>query len=248
MKKLGGLLVILIILVVGLTLTKNIMARTGIVTGVKAITGLEMQLDSVNVGVLKPVLGLNGLKILNPSGFDERVMADFPEIFAHYDLGGFLKGKVHFEELRINLAELIVVKNKNNQVNINSLKSLMPPKGGGGKPPEIRIDALNLKIGKVIYKYFVLGKEQLREFNINMDENFKDITDPKALANLILVKALSKTTIPSLANIDLGGLKSQLSGAVTEQAQGMVQNVKEKATETLMQTEGAVQKFFQPKK
>jgi len=248
MKKVGMVIIVLFVLFLGFIFARNIIAQTAIVRGVKAMTGLGVELGRVDIGMLKTTLSLDELKVLNPSGFTDKVMAEFPEIYVHYNLGDFFKGKAHFEEIRINLKELVVEKTKQNEVNINSLKSLAPKGGGeGAKPPAIQIDALNLKIGKVVYKDYMLGNPKVREFNININENFKNITDPKALSSLILLKALSKTTIPSLANIDLGGLKTEVSKAAIQQVEGVVQGVKEKAEETFMQTKGVVQKFFQPK-
>ena len=246
MKKLGMIVIVLFVLFFGFIFARNIIAQTAIVGGVKAMTGLGVELGHVDIGMLKTTLSLDELKVFNPAGFSDKVMAEFPEIYVQYDLGDFFKGKAHFEEMRVNLKELVVEKTKQNEVNINSLKALAP-KGGGGKPPAIQIDTLNLKIGKVVYKDYTTGNPQVQEFNINMDENFKNITDPQALSSLILLKALSKTTISSLANIDLGGLKTDVSKAGIQQVEGVVQGVKEKATETFMQTKGAVQKFFQPK-
>jgi len=67
---------------------------------------------------------------------------------------------------------------------------------------------LNLKIGKVIFKDYSNGiPPKVSEFNVNIDQRFENITDPQALAKLIIVKALMNTTIANLANFDLGSLK-----------------------------------------
>jgi hypothetical protein len=239
MKKIAVLLITLVIVVVGFTLMKNIIAETAMIKGVKAMAGLDVRIRGVNVGILKPVLSLDGLKILNPDAFTDKIMADFPEIYIHYDLGGFFKGKAHFENMRINLKELTVARNQQNQVNIKSLTAFMP-KGGGGKPPEIQIDHLNLIIGKVFYKDYSSGKPTVREFNVNINEKFDNVNDPKALMNLILVKALSKTSIPSLANVDLGGL----SKAMTGQAQSALGGITEKASEALTKAKEGIAGMF----
>lgn len=246
MKKIGVLFVVLIVLIVGFGLVKNVVGKSLVVRGVKAITGVELELGKLGIGVRQHFLSLEDLKILNPPSFTEKVMADFPEIYADYNLGDFFKGKVHFQELRINLKEFYVVKNQANEININSLKALIPKNNGkqGQPPPQIQIDNLALTIGKVVYTDYSSGKPEQREFAINIDEKFKDVNDPKALVNLILVKALSKTTIPSLANINLDQIKGEISDVLSGQAGTVVQKLKEKAAETFMKSEGALQKII----
>lgn len=231
MKKIGKFLIVLIILIGVLVLAKNIIAQAVIVNGVKAITGLQLEVRSVNVGMLR-TFRVDQMKLMNPAGFNEKVMAELPEIYADYNIGEFFKGKVHLRELRIDLKELTVITNEKGEVNIKSMKAFLP-KQGGGKPPQVQIDNLNLKVGKLIYKGYRSGKPETREFNVNINENFKNITDPNALVSLILVKALSKTSIAGLANIDLGGLKDEVSKAVSSQAQTGLQDFENKAKDTL---------------
>jgi hypothetical protein len=251
MKKIATLLLILIILVVALGFARNLIGQTLVVRGVKAMTGVELSLGKLDVGLTKHFVSLESLKILNPPNFTEKFMADFPVIYADYNLGDILKGKVHFAEIRINLQEFAVVKNQNGEININSLKSLAPKAGEkqsqkapSQAAPQIQIDNLALTISKVVYTDYSSGKPEKKEFNLNLDERFKDITDPNALVNLIVVKALSRTTIASLANINLDQIKGDISGVLSNQAGTAVQKLQEKASETLMKTEGALQKII----
>lgn len=225
MRMLRNLIIILLVLIVGLVFAKNIIIQAAMVNGVKAISGVGVEVRGVDAGLIKSYLSLKGLKLLNPAGFKDKMMADFPEIYVSYALGDILKGKIHLPDIRIDLKELTVIKNEENKVNVKSLEAFAP-KQGGGKPPAIQIDNLNLKIGKVIYKDYQGGKENVREFNVNIDENFKNITDPQALGKLILVKALSKTSIANLANIDLSNIKQQISETA-------VQQLEQKAASTL---------------
>lgn len=231
MKKILLIFVILVLVIAGLTLAKNIIARAAIINGVKAMTGLELEIGKVNVGVLNTFLDLGGLKVLNSSAFSDKVLADFPQIYANYSLGDFFKGKAHFKELKIDLKELTVVRNREGAVNVNSLKALMPK--GGGKPPQVQIDKLDLRVGKVFYKDYSSGTPQTREFNVGINEQIDNVTDPNALVRLILLRALSRTNIGSLADIDLSGLKDEVTKKVSQEAQVAVETTKEKAAEAI---------------
>jgi uncharacterized protein involved in outer membrane biogenesis len=229
MKKVGIFLIIIIVIVGGAVVAKNIIAKSAVSTAVKLITGLKLEMSSMNVGVVNTLVGIKDLKLFNPPDFKDAVMVDMPEIYVNYDLGALLKKKIHLEEVRIDLKQFTVVKNAQGQLNLDSLKVVQESKEKEKKEkaamPELTIDLLQLKIGKVVYKDYSRGGEpQVKEFNVNLNERYENITDPYALGSLIVVKALANTTIASLANFDLGPLRQGLTQSL--------QGVKDVAVET----------------
>ena len=98
--------------------------------------------------------------------------------------------------------------------------------------PELQIDLLRLKIGKVVYKdYSGSASASIKEFNVNIDESYKNITDPSALVRLLVFKALTKTTIANLINFDMGLLGESIPNIAGE-AVGVAAGAVEKAKET----------------
>jgi uncharacterized protein involved in outer membrane biogenesis len=236
MRFLKKLIVIMLIIIVGLILAKNIIAKTAVTSGVKAMTGLDLKIGSMNIGFLSTSLGINDLKLYNPSGFKDKVMVDLPEAYVDYDLGAFLKNQVHLEEVRLNLKELVVVKNQAGELNLDSLKRAQSQgrsekrtgdvESGEGKTPQIQIDVLKLAIGKVVYKdYSNPDQTVVKEYNINIDERFENITDPNTLVSLIMTKALMKTALRGFADFDTQQLR--------EDAQAAAQKTKEAAAEEI---------------
>ncbi len=245
MKKMGLALGIIILVFAGLVIMKNILAQTLFQSGVKALTGLSVDTGSMDFGVYKTYVGLKDFKVHNPLGFSGKIMAVFPEIYVDYKLRDFFSGLIHFEKLRIHLQELTVERNKNNQVNIQALKTLAPPQGEG-TPPKVQIDSLQLTIDKVIYKDYGLPEPLVKEFNINFNQEFKNVTDPKAVVNLIIVKALSKTNIAALTGLDLSNIQREVSQAIQQQAESLMQGLKLKAGQALDQATQGLQKIFSP--
>ena len=244
MRLLRKLIVILLILTVGLVLAKNIIAKTAVTSGVKAMTGLDLKIGSMSIGFLKTSLGINDLKLYNPSDFKDRVMVDVPEAYVDYDLGAFLKNQVHLNEVRLNLKELVVVKNEAGELNLDSLKTAQSqrksesrPKEAetaGGKAPQIKIDVLELKIGKVVYKdYSKPDQTMVKEYNVNLDERFENITDPNALVSLIMTKALMNTALRGFADFDTQQMQ--------QDAQAAAQKAQEAAAEQVAKARQAVQ-------
>jgi hypothetical protein len=226
-----------------LSLSKDFFVKVGVEKGAKAVTGLSLKISRFNVGIIKTLVNINNLRLYNPAGFKDKIMLEMPEIYVDYNLGSIMKGKVHLEEMRIDLKEFYVVKNETGELNLDSLKAIKTQRAGkksaakeGGKGPEIQIDELELKIGKVIYKDYSRGSSpSVKEFNINIDERYKDIDDPNALVSLIVVKALMNTTIASLTNFDLGGLKGTLSDTLSS-AQKVVGETAVKAQKAIEDT------------
>ncbi|MGE5280413.1 MAG: hypothetical protein ACM3L6_06695 [Deltaproteobacteria bacterium] len=226
-----------------LVLFRNALAETFLSKGIRSLTGLDTRVERVDIGLFRPTLSLKGFTLLNPPGFQEETMARFPELFVAYDLPAFMNHRVHLPEVRIDLDELVVVRNSGNKLNLDALKTLAQAKeqpGAGkpaaeqaapGKPPEIRIDVLRLKINEVVYEDYSQVPPSVRHFSIQLDKTFRDITDPKALVNLIVVNALSKTALSGVLNVDLSQLQGEVSGVLRQQGQALQQELTQKIQE-----------------
>jgi len=250
MKKFFAIIIVLVVvLVVGLSFGKNMIAKSAIEKGVELVTGLQLRMGSLNIGIVNTLVGIRNLQLYNPEGFKDKVMLNMPEVFVDYDLPAVLKGIIHLNEVRIDLKEFIVVKNSDGKLNLDSLKVVKAQKEGKdpeekekGKAPDIKIDLLKLKIGKVIYKDYSKGSQpSVRAFNVNIDETHKNITNPYALVSLIVVKALARTAISNLTDFDLSGLEGTL-GDTLSGAQKVATETVTKAKETVKQTTEAATK------
>ena len=234
MKKLPVTVGILVALVVGVVLAKNVIAKTAIMGGVKAMTGLDLQIRGMQVGLLKRAVGVQGLILKNPSGFSDPVMMDLPDIYVAYDLGAFLTHKIHLQEVRLHMKEFNVIRDQQGRLNLDALKVVqeskgktLPPRQAPQPAPEMLVDTLHLQIGKVVYKdYSRGGKPVVQEFPINLDEQYTHITSPQSFAALIVSRALMRTSLARLTNINLASLQSLVQnpmGSVT-QAVGMARS------------------------
>lgn len=231
-----------------LSIAKDIAIKVSVESGVRIVTGLKLSMHNFNAGIVRQVVSIRGLKLYNPEGFKDKVMLDMPEIYVDYDLPAIFSGTIHLKEARLDMRELVVVKNEKGELNLNSLNVVKQGKAGGGaegqkgKAPNIRIDKLRLKIGRAVYKDYSKGGEpSVKEFNINIDETYNNIDNPNALVGLIVVRSLANTSISSMANFDIGGLQSsvtntlatagRVAGHATTAAQESVKAVSKTAAE-----------------
>lgn len=228
------LLACVLVLSGGLLLARNAIARALVTGGVKAMTGLTLHMDTLQVGLLTSTVDVLGVALQNPPSFPEPIMVDLPELFIDYDLAGLFQGRVHLEEVRLNVKQLTVLRNADGALNLDALavvqQSRRPP--GEAKPvtrdlgaPALQIDVLQLQIGTVVFKDYSQGTPpKVREFPINLNERYQHITNPQVVAGLIVTKALANTAIAQLTHFDLQGLQASLSGAL-EKATGRVGDV-----------------------
>ena len=223
---------------------RNVIAKMAVEQGTRAVTGLPLSLGKLDLNFDKTFVEISDLKLSNPQGFEDDVMLAMPEILVDYDLPAIFKGKVHLEELTVNLDQFVVIKNSQGQLNLDSLKAVQQgkkegagkaEKKEGGAAPQVGIDKMSLKVGKVIFKdYSKGGAPVVKEFKINLNEHYDNITNLNAVVSLIVVKALSKTTVAALANFDVNDLQGSLSNvsdASKQLASGLSTKAGEKSPE-----------------
>ncbi|HTY45728.1 MAG TPA: hypothetical protein VMD52_07065 [Patescibacteria group bacterium] len=206
---------ILVALAVLLLATKNILAKAALCRVVAQATGLRLEVASVDVGITRSAIGARGVRLFNPPGFQDQLMCDMPEVYVGYDIGGFLKNKVHLPVLRLDIRQLTVETNQAGALNTAALTVRKPQ--GQGKAPELIIDRLDLKIGKVTYKgHSADGQPVTQEFVLHMDEHLEHVTNQATLVNLVLSRALRNVDISSLLNVDFGAVKKQAASKLID--------------------------------
>ena len=229
MKLLRSLLLGIVVLFAGVLVGKNMIAKAALSSGVKVITGLDTKIEGVQVGLFSTSLGVKGFQVMNPPQFSERVMVDMPELFIDYNLSDILKGKIHFEVVRLNLKEFNVSKSADSQLNLNSIEALSyakkPAQGKPAKPEskpapplDLQIDLLELSIGTVTYTDYTKNPPAKQTFAVNINERHEHITNPYTFAGLLVSRALMRTSIAQLANFDLRGLQTGVEAALKDSA------------------------------
>ena len=216
-KIIRNIIIGLVIIVAVLILGRNFLIRVTMEQGMRTVTGLKLSIHKFDIGLFKPVISIQGLKVYNPREFAYPEMLSLPEIYIRYDPLKMLKGTMHFTEIRFSLEELVVIRQEGKPINLNALSALKPPQGGA--PPKFHIDSLTLHIGKVIYKDYTQTPPSSKEFNVNLNEHYIHIQKPDDLVRLIVLRALAKTTIAQLTHLNLNDLKNGLSNTLLQSLQ-----------------------------
>lgn len=246
---LGVAAVLILIIIIG----RNVVVKTAVERVTRQVTGLDLEIGSMDIGLAGTDLRLERVRLMNPPDFPDAAMLQVPEFYVDYNLGAVLQKKIHLPKLVLNVEEFLLVRNKGGELNINALKTVRKAEGeeprrptGEAEFPEMNIEELHLKIGKVIYKdYSAGGPPRVQEFNINIDEKYQNITDPRALVNLIVLKALTKTTLSSLTDVRFlqNTLQNTVTGAVGT-VTGLTGGTLEKTGEVIQGTTEGIKKLL----
>jgi uncharacterized protein involved in outer membrane biogenesis len=233
MKKLGIVVGIIVVIFILLLVFKNVLIKIAVEEGTKRVTGLELAIGSMDVGFFAPKVDVTDMRLFNPAGFNDKIMIDIQKFLVDFELASFFKKRAHFKTLEVNLKELSVVRNKEQKLNIDALKSVGEKKQQGKKPveqkeakkaPQVTIDKLILKIGKVTYKDYLPGETPFtKTVNVGINEVYRDVTDPNKLVLLIVVRALESSGIAQLANYDLGTLKADVNDILKKGVSGVTE-------------------------
>ncbi|MEW6170913.1 MAG: hypothetical protein AB1472_05100 [Candidatus Omnitrophota bacterium] len=182
-----------------LFLTKDRIVKAIIINRVSYFVGAKVDIDRFSFNLMNSNVEIEGLKIYNPGGFPQGIMADIPLINIEYDLSALLKKQLHFALVEFELKELLIIKNKDGKTNVDSLKFIKEGKEIDLKALSLHIEMLKLSIGKLVKKDFSLSDRPLPEIkDINIKKIYKNVTSFNQLAMLILADSLGSTFLKGM--------------------------------------------------
>ncbi|OIO37679.1 MAG: hypothetical protein AUJ72_04035 [Candidatus Omnitrophica bacterium CG1_02_46_14] len=206
MNRILKLAIMTIVLFYGFQFFKNGLTQSILSGAISKGVHSPVHIGGVNLQLISTTIDLKNIQILNPSSFPEKLMLDAPEIYISFDFPGVFKGLAHFKEVKLNLKEIVVVKNSKGELNINALKPAKKDKETQvGKAPTLQIDKLSLTIGRVVYKdYSQGGDPKIQVFDINIqNRQYTNIQNVPAVVSLIMFEALTRTSLSRLTDLDL---------------------------------------------
>jgi hypothetical protein len=194
--------VLVVVVAVVLLLSYNSILRVAVEHSIRAQTGMDAEIGSLNLALTSPTIRIQNFKLYNTGDFGGTPFLDIPEIYVEYDRAALARKQIHITLMRFNLGELDIVKNEKGQTNIFSLGIALPAKNPGGIPAAGNfkkqtgydpksIDTLNVSIGKV--KFIDLKNPQNnREQTIGLENvvipNVKSQADLGGLEALIVLR------------------------------------------------------------
>lgn len=241
MKVVGVLVLLVVLVVVGIFVYVDRIAKVAIERGAAFALGLDTSVDSVRIRFVAGKFGLSGLRVANPSGFETAHFVSLDRGDLHVDLGSLRGPAPVVSVFELEGIDLNVERNKgktNYGVILESLQRMeggekeRPAETGGGKKFTIR--ELTIKDVTAHVKLVPVGGE-LSAVDVKIPEiRLKDVGSDSGgvpLAELVgvVVKAILRTVVEKGANLPtaiagslrgglgkLGGVSMQVSDVVTE--------------------------------
>ena len=151
-----ALVILAVALAVIAVLLKDVIAKSLTERNLRQNTGMDAKIAKMEIGLATPVVNLEGLKLYNTDDFGGSTFLEMPELRVEYATDDVRAGKVRFKTVRMNLAEVHIIKNKAGKTNLEMMqkhsKKKSGEKDGGGGVPGVDfggIDALYLTVGKI---------------------------------------------------------------------------------------------------
>jgi len=211
MKKIITIVTVIILAILGvIALSHKYLPQVMADLALSHFLGVQVTTETVSLNTSKGDMYIKDLKIYNPPDFGKlKLLAHLPEIKADFNFSFFRKKKIYIKRLEVTLDTLLVIKNKDGKLNIDSLN--MP----SFQKDLIPVKRLILTVNEVIYSDYTRGaKPRLQSYDVNIKEQaYDDIPGVHEVVTKILVESLSRTAIKgaliygaaSMAGISLTG-------------------------------------------
>ena len=194
MKKFLKVIGIVFFSLVCIVIVKDQIIKIVVTTAASSVTGAPVHIDSFSMNIFTSSIHINGFKLYNPAGFPEGLLVLCPKINVIYDLGSLIKQIPHFLLVEVELKEMVLTKNQEGKLSVDSLKIVHVPKSS--KPVVMKIDLLNLTIGKIVYKDYTAGKEaSVRVYDVNKHKSYTGVPTAQQLALLVLSEPMKAAAI-----------------------------------------------------
>lgn len=213
------LVLLAVVLVIGLLLLKDKIARNMVEERIRADTGFEAKLGKLEFSLFSPRVTVENLVIHNPAEFGGSVFLNAPDVHFEYDRSKLALGKVHLKLLRLHLVELHIVEGLNGRTNLIDVLQKVAPEllpGGGTKGAGYSfggIDTLNLSLDEVRYSNLRLPqRNQVVKLGLKNDLSY-NVKSEQDVAG-VLFKVLFRAGITIYADAMRGPAKQTQAARV----------------------------------
>jgi len=199
-KKVMRVIAIVIVGIFVLTIIKNFAIQTIVNIGATQTLGAPVRVGGLSLGIFTQRVVIKNLEVYNPKGFGPGKLLDIPLIDVKYDLSDILGGKLHLPYVNVDLQQMLVVRDKQGKLNVDSLKvaqSQTREKKPLKKETGFQIDYLKLNIGQIVYRDFSQGeKPVVQVFKVNLkNREYRNLNSPQQFASLVLVEGMKPAAI-----------------------------------------------------
>lgn len=203
MPKFFKIALIIVVCLFIIALARDLLIKTVIEITASNMLGAKTQVRSFSMSLIKQSVRIKGLEIYNPKGFGNSSLLDVKTVFADLDFASLLKGKIRLSKVELSLNKIEVIRNKNGELNVDALKVSQKKESEQKKKTVVKkqgfeIDYLILNVGKLVFKDYGQGKEQISVYeSIIQNKAYKNIKGAEQLVSLILIESMKPLALKS---------------------------------------------------
>jgi uncharacterized protein involved in outer membrane biogenesis len=183
-----------------LSRAKDSLIKSAVEKYLTKITGAKVTIEKFFFGIPLRSIRIEGFKMYNPQGFSPSILIDLPKVAIEFDLIPLISYKLHLPHVDIELKELVLERNKEGKLNVDSLKIAQKNPDDSSESDHqlaFRIDLLNLQIGKIIEKNYHGKKIFIKAYDMNLKRSYRNISSANQLILLILTEPMKQIGIKS---------------------------------------------------
>jgi hypothetical protein len=197
---------VFLLLVGGVVVFRDSILRLVAEYNVQHKTGMETRIGDLRVGLVSPSLMMRDFQVINPKEYGGTPFFSIPEIYVELDPEQASQGLLHFKELRFNLSEVNIVKNKDGKLNLDYIQEALEKANVLGKTNSLRleykfsgIDRLCVTLRSINYTDL---QQPVNSYKTDLgiqDEKAKDIKTEEEL-NTWAVGLMTKVALQQMFN------------------------------------------------
>jgi uncharacterized protein involved in outer membrane biogenesis len=151
LKWLFILLAVSAALVVGFLFSKDAIAKAAVEQQIRAQTGMDVKIGKFSLSVLSPIATIENLTLANPADFGGVPFLNIRELHIQFDREALAHRELKLKLLKLNIAELAVVKNDRGETNIVNLAAAPKPTKTSEMIDFKGIEVANFSISKAAF-------------------------------------------------------------------------------------------------
>lgn len=175
LKWLFILVLIVAALAAGLLFSKDAIAKAAVEQQIRAQTGMDVKIGKFSLSVMSPIATIENLTLYNTADFGGTPFLNIRELHIQFDREALAHRELKLKLLKLNIAELSVVRNDLGQTNIVALAAAPKPTKTSEMVDFKGIEVANFSITKAAY-VDLKNQKNNRQLNLNVQNLvFRDL-------------------------------------------------------------------------
>lgn len=169
------LVLIVAALVAGLLFSKDAIAKAAVAQQIRTQTGMDVKIGKFSLSVMSPLATIENLTLYNPADFGGTPFLNIRELHIQFDREALAHRELKLKLIKLNIAELFVVRNDLGQTNIVNLAATPKPTKTSEMVEFKGIEIANFSIAKATY-LDLKNQRNNRQINLNVQNQvFRDL-------------------------------------------------------------------------